>query len=191
MQEKHNKGLFLMVRFHRKLYHSAFIGKTVCFSCISVLPKTFDCSSHHLQSTHCLSPWVAEAKRKENVSAQSQLISASRNTHESRLSHPQIPCTKPLLFLHCPCLAVWIPWVPPAPTPSGEDFGVTMACPYPNPTWPLPRAPLCRTATRFPQNQGRSRRKPQPHLLTFAQHFSLPPPLPLGWDAMGCLDTHC
>lgn len=113
MQEKHNKGLFLMVRFHRKLYHSAFIGKTVCFSCISVLPKTFDCSSHHLQSTHCLSPWVAEAKRKENVSAQSQLISASRNTHESRLSHPQIPCTKPLLFLPCPCLAVWIPWVPP------------------------------------------------------------------------------
>lgn len=31
MQEKYKKGVFFMVSFHRKLYHSAFIGKRCLF----------------------------------------------------------------------------------------------------------------------------------------------------------------
>lgn len=130
------KGLFSMVRSHRRLYHSAFIGKNVYFSCISVLPKTFDCSSHHITcSPLSLSPWVVEAKRKKKVSAQSQVTSASRNTHRSQVSViPKFP-----VQTHCsssPLHALQLGYLESltASAPSGADFSVTMSCLHPNST---------------------------------------------------------
>lgn len=112
MQEKHTKGLFFPVRFHRKLYHSAFMGrKTSIFSASQFFPRPLTAAVITC-SPLPLSPWLAEAKRKKNVSAQFQLFSASRNTHKSHVSlMPRFPvqthCSSP-----CPCLAAWIPWVP-------------------------------------------------------------------------------
>lgn len=134
--KKCNKGLFSMVTSHRRFYHSAFIGKHVYFSCISVLPKTFDCSSYHITcSPLTFSPWVVEAKRKKEVSTQSQVASATRNTHRSQVSLiPKFP-----VQTHCsssPVHALQLGYLESltASVPSGADFSVTMPCLYPNPT---------------------------------------------------------
>lgn len=188
MEEKHNRVIFHGQVSQKTSPFSIYRKKMSIFPASQFFPRPLTVAVI-TYSPLTLSQWVIEAKRKKNVSVQPQLISANRNTHQSHISHPQIPCTNPLLFLLCACLAVWIQSLT-ASIPSGEDSSVTMPCPYPNPTWSLLRALPWWTAFHSPWDQGRSCRKPQPHLL-FHSAFQLSPPLPLGWDAVGCLATHC
>lgn len=104
MQEKYNKGFFFMVGFHRKPYHSAFIGKSVCFSCISVLPKISDCSSHHLQSTVFLHGWLREREKRMSQPSPNSSVQAGTRTRVTSLSPPNSlykATAPPPLFMPC------------------------------------------------------------------------------------------
>lgn len=146
---------------------------------MSVLPKTFDCSNHHLQSTHCLSPWVAEAKRKKNVLVQFQLISASRNTHKSHIS---LICKIPVHALQYGYLDSLT-----ASIPSGESLGA-LSLPKPHLT-SAQSSPMLNSHT-LPSEPGEKLQEATAPPSHFCSAFQLPPLLPLRWDAMGCHGIH-
>lgn len=192
MQEKHNKGLFFMVRFHRNFTIRHLQEKMSVFPASQFFPRPL-AAAVITYSPLTVSPWVAEAKRRKNVSAQSQLISASRNTHKRHISLiPEFPvqthCSSSpvhaLQYEHVESLTVSIP--------SGENFSVTMPCLYPNPP------DLCSELPHAEQHsipRGTKREAVGSHcpIFSFTQRFSCLLHCPWGgmpWDATGCLATH-
>lgn len=137
-------------------------------------------------AVHCLSPWVAETRRKKCVSAQSQFINASGNTpHRSHLSlitnsHIQNHlCSSPAHALQCRYFGSLT-----ASTPVEEDFGVTIPDLYPKPIWPVLRASPCGQSDGQPptprEARGEAARSHSSHLPAFGQRSSLPPPRRMG-----------
>lgn len=130
---------------------------------------------------HWLSPWVAGGSWKKCVWAWNQCINArGSNSHKSHLSstpnaHVQIH------GLSCPCLAARIFWVPHCIHFSQEklwyDHPLTLHKTHLTSTYSFPRWAASQPASHSQKGQGEPARS----------HSGIP----MRWDAMCCLVTHC
>lgn len=134
-------------------FHGFFWKKTLPFSIHRTQKSIFlhPSSSPDLwlqqssPAVHCLPPGVAEARRKERVSAPSQLSNASGNNSPrvTSLSRPQFPpMTPPLLLLLYPCLAAQVLRVPRCARSSWGRARCGQPPSHPKPTGPLLGASL-------------------------------------------------